>query len=178
MSSQTVPLSARVRAALARGSGLFAFWLLLARPEGGDPFAVAWPGLLVGLFATVIATWASLRLLPAGPARIRYRVLPKIVGRFLWQSMVAGFDVARRAFDPRLPLAPGYLRYPVRIPEGPARAAFGAYTSLMPGALPVGTDHDGALVYHCLDRTLPVAEGLRRDEVLMTRVQGREPARD
>jgi multicomponent Na+:H+ antiporter subunit E len=91
---------------------------------------------------------------------------------------VAGLDVARRVFDPRLPIEPGYLAYPVRIPDGPRRAAFGAFTSLMPGTLPVGTDRDGSLVYHCLDLEQPIAASLARDEALVAAVQGEGAERD
>ena len=166
------------RAALARGAGLLAFWLLLARPWGGNAGDAAWADLVVAVLATVAATWASLRLLPLAPGRIRFGALVRLAGRFLWQSLVGGVDVARRAFHPRLPLDPGYLAYPVRIPDGPRRDAFGALTSLMPGTLPVGTDADGALVYHCLDLRQPVSAGLARDEALMADVRGGERARD
>ena len=156
-----------MRAALVRGAGFFGAWLLLARLTD-----FAWADLAVGLLAAALATWASLRLLPPGPARLRYRALPRLVARFLWQSLVAGLDVARRVFDPRLPIKPGYLAYPVRIPDGPRRAAFGAFTSLMPGTLPVGTDRDGSLVYHCLDLEQPIAASLARDEALVADAQG------
>ena len=58
--------------------------------------------------------------------------------RFLYQSIVAGVDVAWRAFDPRLPLRPGFVRYPVRFPPGTTRNVFAMITSLMPGAVPAG----------------------------------------
>jgi len=161
------PRGARLRTALLRGAGFFGFWLLLARPS-----AFAWADLTVGLLAAALATGASLQLLAPGPGRIRYGALFRLVGRFLWQSLVAGLDVARRVFDPRLPIEPGYLAYPVRIPDGPRRAAFGAFTSLMPGTLPVGTDQDGTLVYHCLDLEQPIAASLARDEALVAEVQG------
>jgi multicomponent Na+:H+ antiporter subunit E len=152
---------------LLRGAGFFGAWLLLARPS-----AFAWADLAVGLLAAMLATSASLQLLDPGPSRLRLRALPRLVARFLWQSLVAGLDVARRVFDPRLPIKPGYLAYPVRIPDGPRRAAFGAFTSLMPGTLPVGTDRDGSLVYHCLDLGQPIAVSLARDEALVADVQG------
>jgi multicomponent Na+:H+ antiporter subunit E len=163
----------RARAALLRAAGFFGFWLLLARPVAFD-----WADLAVGLLAAALATWASLQLLPPGPLRLRYGALARLVARFLWQSLVAGLDVARRVFDPRLPIKPGYLVYAVRIPDGPRRAAFGAFTSLMPGTLPVGTDPDGALVYHCLDLDQAVASSLARDEALVAAAQGGETARD
>jgi multicomponent Na+:H+ antiporter subunit E len=174
MPSRSPPRARRWRAALLRGVGYLFFWLLLARPSGAD----AWTDLVVGLLATALATWASLQLLAPGPARIRYGALLRLVARFLWQSMVAGIDVARRVFDPRLPIKPGYLAYPVRIPDGPRRAAFGALTSLMPGTLPVGTASDGSLVYHCLDLDQPIASSLARDEALVAEAQGGATAGD
>ncbi len=81
--------------------------------------------------------------------------------------------MARRAFDLRLPLRPSYLTYPVRLPPGPGRAAFGAITGLMPGTLPVGTDADDNLVYHCLDLDQPVATGFAEDEALLMRLRAR-----
>lgn len=166
-----------LRAVLLRGTGLFGFWLLLTGPGMLDVFlAGAWVALLgdllVGLLATLVATWVSLRLLPPSRGRLHIRAFLRLVGHFLWQSMVAGVDVARRAFDPRLPLKPGFLTYPVGIPAGTGQAAFGAITSLMPGTLPVGNDPDGGLVYHCLDLDQPVAASLARDEALMVRTRG------
>ena len=169
-----------VRAVLARGTGLLGFWLLLAGPGVLDGFAVEAVAqnvgdLLAGLLATVAATWVSVRLLPPSPGRLHPVALMKLVAHFLFQSMVAGVDVARRAFDPRLPLKPGLLSYPVGIPAGTGRATFGALTSLMPGTVPVGTDPEGALVYHCLDLDQPVAAALARDEALMVRARGDRP---
>jgi multicomponent Na+:H+ antiporter subunit E len=162
---------------VARGAGFFGFWLLLASPSApdgltADALVYLLGDLLVGLLATGAATWVSLRLLPPSQGRLHIGALLKFIGHFLWQSMVAGVDVARRAFDPRLPLKPGFLAYPVGIPAGTGRAAFGAVTSLMPGTLPVGTDPGGALVYHCLDSDQPVAAALARDEALMVDTRG------
>ena len=158
----------RFRAALLRATGFYGFWLLLARPWEMVLAEAALVDLGVGLVAAVLATRVSLRLLPPAPGRLRLGVLARLVGRFLGQSIVGGLDVARRVFDPRLPLKPGYLRYPARLHDGTQRAVFGALTSLIPGTLPVGTDRDGALIYHCLDLDQPIAEGLARDEALLT----------
>jgi multicomponent Na+:H+ antiporter subunit E len=160
------------RTALARGAGFFGFWLLLATLGTGTGADLA-ADLVVGLLAAAAATWTSLRLLPPGPGRVRYGALIRLAWRFLWQSVVAGIDVARRAFAPRLSLRPGYLSYPVRIPPGPGRAAFGAITSLVPGTLPVGADPGDTLVYHCIDVSLPAAHGLAIDEALLIQAQGR-----
>ena len=159
------------RAAWARGTLYFGFWLLLAGPWEGGPDLEVVADLMLGLLAAAAATWVSLRLLAPAPGRLHFGALARLAVHFVWQSVVAGVDVARRAFDPRLPLRPGYLLYPVRLPPGPKRSAFGAVTSLMPGTLPVGTDAQDALVYHCLDMDQPVAANLTRDEALLTRVR-------
>ena len=153
-----------VLAALSRGAGFLIFWLLLAGPDPVD--------LAVGVFAAAAATWTSLRLLPPSGRRLGYAALVQLAWRFRQQSLIGGWDVARRALDPRLPLRPGFITYPVRIPPGPARHAFGALTSALPGTLPAGVDDHGTLVYHCLDVEQPVAAQLAIDEELLLRVLG------
>jgi multicomponent Na+:H+ antiporter subunit E len=152
------------------------FWLLLVGPSLSDKAATGLSAglasdLAIGLLASAVATGVSLRLLPPASERLRIGALARFAGHFVWQSVVAGFDVARRAFDPRLPLKPGYVVFPTRIPPGTGRAAFGAITSMVPGTLAVGTDLDGNLVYHCLDLDQPVAASLARDEALLRRVR-------
>jgi multicomponent Na+:H+ antiporter subunit E len=160
-----------LRAALLRGTGLFGLWILLAAQTATGSGVALVVDATVGLFAAGVAAWVSLRLLPPrAQRRLRWTALARLVAGFLWQSVVAGIDVARRAFSPRLPLRPGFLIYRSQIPPGPGRAAFGALTSLVPGTLPVGTDADGAMVYHCLDQDQPIAAGLAKEERLLLRI--------
>jgi multicomponent Na+:H+ antiporter subunit E len=147
--------------AIARGAGFLGLWIVLI---GLDPL-----DLVVGVFAAAAATWTSLRLLPPGSHRLRLAALPRLALRFLWQSVVAGADVARGAFDPRLPLEPGVVVYPTKYPRGPARNAFASLTSLLPGTVPVGDD-DRGLEYHCLDVGQPVTEQLAAEENAVARV--------
>jgi multicomponent Na+:H+ antiporter subunit E len=138
------------RVAVGRGLAYFVLWVVLmpsAKP--GD--------LVVGLVATIFATWASLRLLPAAAGELRVRALLAYLPHFLWQSILAGWDIARRALDPRLPLNPGFVTCQTRLPPGRARNGFKSITSLLPGSLPI-VDERGAILYHCLDVTQPVAE--------------------
>lgn len=146
--------------AIVRGAGFLALWVVLI---GLDPLDFA-----VGVFAAAAATWTSLRLLPPGSHRLRFAALPRLALRFLWQSVVAGVDVARRAFDPRLPLKTGFVVYPTRYPRGPARNAFASLTSLLPGTVPAEDDAQG-LLYHCLDVEQPVAEQLAAEEQAVSR---------
>jgi multicomponent Na+:H+ antiporter subunit E len=95
--------------------------------------------------------------------RLRITAALALVPRFLWQSVVAGVDVARRAFAPSVPLSPGFAAFPVGLPRGPLRNWFATISSLMPGTVPVEDERE-ALVYHCLDTTQPVVEQLKAEE--------------
>ena len=153
-----------VRAVMIRGLGFLGFWVVLIGPDPVD--------LAAGLVTVAAATWASLRLSPPGNRRLRYVALARLAWRFIQQSISGGWDVARRALDPRLPLRPGLIAYPTRLAPGPARNAFCAFTSALPGTLPAGVDERGALVYHCLDVEQPVAAQLAIDEALFTSALG------
>jgi multicomponent Na+:H+ antiporter subunit E len=178
-------------AAIGRWLWLLAFWLLLADPRAqgqGAGSTQMGPGLgselgpelaadlAVGALAAALAAWASLRLMPPGRSRWRWGAVARLGGRFLVQSVLGGIDLARRALDPRLPLDPGRLAYGTRLPGGPARAAFGVLTGQVPGTLPLGTDAQDRLIYHCLDVTRPVAQGLAADEALLARALGLDGA--
>jgi multicomponent Na+:H+ antiporter subunit E len=157
------PPAFSVRAALARGTGFLALWVVLIGTSPSD--------LAAGVMAAAAATWASLALLPPGPLRLRLIPVLSLVPHFLWQSVVAGADVARRAFDPRLPLRPGFVACPARFRSCPARNAFACYTSLLPGTLPVEDDGE-TLLYHCLDIGQPVAAELASEETAFAEALG------
>jgi multicomponent Na+:H+ antiporter subunit E len=92
------------------------------------------------------------------------------VVRFLYQSVIAGGDVARRALDPRLPLSLGFVAYLVGLPAGSARNAFTTMISLLPGTVPVGADARSQLLVHCLDVEQPVTAQLAAEETVFARV--------
>ena len=119
--------------------------------------------LVFGVLATAAATWASCKLLPPAGGQVRIAALLRLLPRFLWQSLVAGIDVARRAFSPRLRLQPGFVQYPTGLPRGAARNAFAAISSLLPGSVPTG-ETDTHIEYHALDVSQPVAEQLAAEE--------------
>src|SRR5262249_38387783 len=59
------------RSAAGRGTIFVVIWLLIAGPAAAD--------LPIGLVAAAAATWASLRLLPAGRSRLQLRALAALV---------------------------------------------------------------------------------------------------
>lgn len=134
----------------------FALWLVI--DQSAKP-----ANLVFGLLATAAATWASLKLLPPEQGRVRLGRLLQRLPRFLWQSLLAGVDVARRAFSPGPRLQPGFVDYPVGLPRGLARNTFGAISSLLPGSVPTAesTTH---IEYHALDTAQPVVEQLAAEE--------------
>jgi multicomponent Na+:H+ antiporter subunit E len=134
---------------------------------GGGPADLA-----VGAIAALAAVWTSLHLLPPGTSHVRPSALAGLVLHFLWQSVVAGVDVARRALHPRLPLHPGLVIYSVGLPPGPARNMFASLMSLLPGTVPTGSAENGGLLIHCLDVQQPVAGQLAAEEALFARVIG------
>lgn len=141
-----------------RAALLGLMWFALVGPDAG--------AVLPGLLAVGGATWLSLRLLPPVSALRAWRFL-LMLPPFLWRSLVGGVDVARRAFDPRLPLKPGWMEAPCHLGGG-GRAVLGGGFSLMPGTLVAGT-RQGRLLVHCLDTSQPVLRAVAEDEAALAR---------
>lgn len=165
MSESTTRQAARLpsffSATVTRAASFLGLWLvLLPSVSPGD--------LTVGLGATAAATWASVRLLPPATGCLRYGSLVMLLPHFLWESVRAGVDVARRVFAGRVRVQPGYVSCPLAFPPGLARNTFASITSLMPGTVPSG-EVAGQLVYHCLDTSQPVVEQLWAEEKRMSR---------
>ena len=161
MTEPAARLDSPRRAGIARATALFVLWMVLMQSvKPGD--------LAIGALSTAAATWVSLRLLPPAAGCLHFGALLRLLPHFLWESVRAGFDVARRAFDPRLPLAPGFVNCPRGFPPGLARNTFATITSLLPGTVPTDSD-DGGIVYHCLDTAQPVVEALWEEERLLAR---------
>lgn len=157
--------SSTARATIVRGLGFLAFWTVLIRPDAGH--------LAVGVAAAAAATWASLRLLPPASLDLRPTALLGLALRFLRGSVTGGWDVARRALDPRLPLRPGFVVYEVGFPRGHARNAFAAFSSLLPGTVPAG-EETRALIYHCLDVEQPIVAQLHATEAALAKALGHD----
>ena len=153
------------RSVSLRAVSFFVLWIILS---GGNP-----ADIVPGVVATLAATWASLRLLAPGASRVRPPALAGLALHFLRQSVVSGADVAWRALDFRLPLRPGFVLYPARLPPGPARSMFTTLMSLLPGTVPTGSDERGGMLIHCLDVEQPVTAQLAAEEALFSQVIGR-----
>lgn len=136
------------------------WWLLVGADAAGWGFALA---------AIPAATAASLWLRPARPVRFRLAGLPRFASRFLLESLLSGFDVARRALDPRLPLDPSFVEVPLGLAEETPRVLLAAIVTLLPGTLTVEIERDRLLI-HTIDRGAPTADRVRRMEHLVARL--------
>lgn len=131
-------------------------WLLLT---GAEP-----KGLVVGLVAVPVATWLSLRLIPARrPMRVWRLALH--LPSFVAGSVLGGLDVARRALAAHMPLRPGWVEAPARLPDG-GRVLMGGELSLMPGTLAAGMRGDRLLV-HLLDTRAGFERAIPREEAVI-----------
>lgn len=152
-------------ALLLRTIGFLGLWLVLI---GTAPLDIA-----MGSAASVAAVWTSTLLWPAD-ARLSVSGLLRFLPRYLLQSVVAGLDIARRAFAPVPPLKPGYASCRPALPGGIAHGALCAVMSTQPGKLPVATAADGTVHLHCLDMDQPLARELAEDEAAFLSLLPRE----
>jgi multicomponent Na+:H+ antiporter subunit E len=130
-------------------------WWVLAEGDSsswtfGVPFAV---------FASV----ASLSLTPERGWRLHPAGALRFAGFFAYHSVIGGVDVAWRAVRPSMPISPGFVTYPVRLPTQSARVLLAGTVSLLPGTLSSGFEGD-TLVMHVLDHTMPVRSDVERVE--------------
>lgn len=91
--------------AMWRGTAFFLLWMLLMQ-------SLKPAHLAMGVLASVGTTWVSPRLLPPSSGCLRFGKLLALLPHFLWESVLEGVDVARRALD--LSPGPGGMRYASR----------------------------------------------------------------
>ncbi|HUN97988.1 MAG TPA: Na+/H+ antiporter subunit E [Bradyrhizobium sp.] len=147
-------------AAVTRAVWFSCLWFVLAGVDLVDVPAAT--------VAVIAATWTSLRLLEPNASRRSPRAIVQLAALFLYHSIVAGADVARRALDPRLPLHTGFVAYPTGLPRGMRRNVFATLTSLLPGTVPTG-ERNEQLFYHCLDIEQPILSELAAEEAALVR---------
>jgi multicomponent Na+:H+ antiporter subunit E len=130
-------------------------WWILALPRT-DAWGAGALALLVGAgLHAALGGRSGARLHPAG--------LVAFVPFFLDQSFRGGFDVARRALSPSLPVAPAFLDYRTRLPEGPTQVFFVNCVSLLPGTFSARFQ-EGELRVHLLTDDGSGPERLKRLE--------------
>ena len=130
---------------------------------------------LIGAPVVVLAVLASGVLLPGAswslPGILRF------IPFFLWHSLRGGVDVAGRALHPRLPISPGLLEHPWRLPAGLPRVLMANTVSLLPGTLSTELGEE-FLQVHVLDQTGTFKSELTQIETRVARMFGLNLAAD
>ena len=102
----------------------------------------------LGVPAVLIAIIVSIAMLP--PMFIAWVHVLRFLPFFLLRSLLGGMDVAWRAFKPDLPIAPDFIEYPIRLPQGLPRVLMANIVNLLPGTLTAEFRQD-VLIIHVLD---------------------------
>lgn len=114
-------------------------WALLSNNQG-------WA---FGVPLAFMAAWVAWRVsLHAEPIHLQH--LPAFLGFFIAELFIGGWDVARRALDPRLPIAPQWVEYRMVSEEPRVQLLLSAMVGLLPGTL--AADFQGQTLHmHALD---------------------------
>jgi multicomponent Na+:H+ antiporter subunit E len=150
---------------LKRSALLALLWWMLAEGDLDAPY----------LAAAIVCAAAGVSLALQPPARLRWRAsqLPRLVLHMLRLSLLGGWDVARRAFTPALPVQPGLSSHTLVLPAGLPAVLYTWLVSLTPGTASVALD-DSTLVVHALDTSMDVEEKLRELEAQVAALFGSE----
>lgn len=155
---------------LRRTAWFILLWLILAGASTEEP--------VMAIIVIALATASSLWLWPALPRQVVYVEVLGFLLYFIRHSVGGGWDVARRALHPQLPLSPALLTYPIRLERDVPRVFFVLVISLFPGT--ASTKLEGRILHvHVLDKHMDIEGRLRELETRVARVCGEvieEPA--
>lgn len=146
---------------LKRLAALSVVWLFIVNGT-----ASSW---WIGVPVVVLAAAATLPIRTYVP--IVWRELLRFIPFLLARALRGGMDVAWRALHPRLPLNPGLIEYPLRLPQGLPRVVMANTVNLVPGTLTAEVKA-GALQVHVIDRQAPFLEELEAVENAVARMFG------
>jgi len=137
-----------------------ALWVLLSGATG-------WVfGLMCALAATGLSLWLQL---PTLGLRLLY--LPRFLLFFFYETLLGAWDVARRAFHPRLPLDAAWVTYSLNCASPRVRLLLSAMVGLMPGTLSTHFD-ESTLYLHVLDQSQDWRTPITRMEAHLARLLG------
>ena len=151
------------------------FWRRIARAAA--PLGLVWLGLngsdlaswLIGVPAILTASALVAWFPRHQTSDLRWTGLAGFALFFLGQSVLGGWDVARRVLERRPRIAPGYVNYETSLPAGPARRLYVAVISLLPGTLTTDVEGD-RIVVHTLDLGAAPEAALEKLETRVARI--------
>lgn len=143
----------------------FLWWIF----TGGDPHS--W---VVGIPVVLLAASVRMMVPPGGSSSFSIRGWLGLIPTFLWQSLLGGWDVARRVFSPRLPIDPVFFEFRLGLQETASRWFFINLINLTPGTLSARLVGE-VLLIHTLDSTNVPEKGLRETERRVAAAFGETP---
>ncbi|NTX08579.1 Na+/H+ antiporter subunit E [Myxococcus llanfairpwllgwyngyllgogerychwyrndrobwllllantysiliogogogochensis] len=122
----------------------------------------------------VVATVSVVSFLLSPPRSYGWRLteVVRFAGYFLAGSVHGGFDVARRALAPSMPISPVFVRYRMSLPGGAPQTVFRITLSLMPGTLNADVLGDELVVHSLVDRGEGIQHELKNLEWRVSRLFG------
>ncbi len=138
---------------------MFVSWVLLTSTFRLDE-------LITGFVASLIVALGSFEYLTEhglghfSPKRILYLIL--YVPYYLWQIILANFDVAYRVLAPSMPIKPGFVVLKTDLKTDSGKLALANSITMTPGTLTIDAKDDTILIHwiYVKDETL---EGVTRD---------------
>lgn len=110
-------------------------------------------GWYLGLPLALLASALAIRLQLPWP-RLDWRQAPELLLFFAWQLLRGGWDVARRAVHPRMPLDPAWVELSLDCRNPQVQLLLSALVGLLPGTL-ASHVHKDCLHLHVLDQQQP-----------------------
>jgi multicomponent Na+:H+ antiporter subunit E len=123
---------------------LYLFWLILSGHF--TPLL-----LTLGALSAMLSTWLLWRMDKVDKTPVC--LLPSLALLsygfwLLWELVKANINVARRIWDPALPVEPGWTRLPVNVSSPMQKALYANSITLTPGTLTADVFEDHFLVHH------------------------------
>jgi multicomponent Na+:H+ antiporter subunit E len=128
-------------------------------------FGLLWLVLTGGVISDVALTFAaivspvlaSMWLWRPGALHIHFGALLLFIPYFLWQSVLGGWDVAKRALAYRMRVTPAIMEVTLQTRLSAHHVLVAWILSLLPGTASIRLT-DGGLTFHVLDETAPHRE--------------------
>jgi len=120
------------------------FWLLIT-------FSLTWANIIIGISAALITTLMFAKYFLSGVSKllqpVRYFWLIVYLVIFIWECIIANFDVAYRVLHPGMPIKPGIVKVKLELKSDFARAMLANSITMTPGTISVDIADDYIYVH-------------------------------
>lgn len=132
---------------------MFVFWI-------GLTASLHWQEMLVGVIASIVTAWVSLKIAPEDPeSRPSIISWLKFIPILLWEIVVANIDVTKRVLSPKIKVNPGFVLIPTTLKSTRKKWYLAQAITLTPGTVTADIIGDHLLV-HWID----IKEGTPKEQ--------------